>query len=155
MTPEESPRPICAIALCDRTVVRCAFGCGHRVTGRYIGYIRGRAIACLRHLSTMNTSFDFSGKVALVTGGVSGVGLQHRSPSSARGYRDRLRRDRAGADGCEGEPAFAGIRIGRSTCATMLPCGASSAVLPRLDFVVNSAGMIRRGAEHDRRLLPR
>jgi len=98
----------------------------------------------------MNITFDFSGKVALVTGGVSGIGA-----ASALAFK------RAGASviacgvtedeliAAKVSPAFAGIRVEaldvRDDAAVRRLVGS----LPRLDFVVNSAGIIRRGAEHD------
>lgn len=98
----------------------------------------------------MNTTFDFSGKVALITGGVSGIGA-----AASLAFK------RAGASviacgvteqelmAAKVNPAFAGIRIEaldvRDDDAVRRLIGG----LPRLDYVVNSAGMIRRGAEHD------
>jgi NAD(P)-dependent dehydrogenase (short-subunit alcohol dehydrogenase family) len=88
--------------------------------------------------------FDFSGKVALVSGGTSGIGL-----AIAQALRDAGCAV-TGAGLIEKEPTDAsGI-----TFATMDVTDASSiervvAKCPRLDIVVNAAGVIRRGEEHD------
>lgn len=88
--------------------------------------------------------FDFSGKVALVSGGTSGIGL-----AIAQALRDAGCAV-TGAGLIEKEPPDAsGI-----TFATMDVTDASSiervvAKCPRLDIVVNAAGVIRRGEEHD------
>lgn len=88
--------------------------------------------------------FDFSGKVALVSGGTSGIGL-----AIAQALRDAGCAV-TGAGLIEKEPPDAsGI-----TFATMDVTDASSiervvAECPRLDIVVNAAGVIRRGEEHD------
>ena len=98
----------------------------------------------------MNTSFDFSGKVALVTGGVSGIGA-----AASLAFK------RAGASviacgvteqeimAAKVNPDFANIRIEalnvRDNDAVQRLMGS----LDQLDFVVNSAGIIRRAAEHD------
>lgn len=88
--------------------------------------------------------FDFSGKVALVSGGTSGIGLV-----IAQALRDAGCAV-TGAGLIEKEPPDAsGI-----TFATMDVTDASSiervvAKCPRLDIVVNAAGVIRRGEEHD------
>lgn len=98
----------------------------------------------------MNTTFDFSGKVALVTGGVSGIGA-----AASLAFK------RAGASviacgvteqeimAAKVNPDFANIRIEalnvRDNDAVQRLMGS----LDQLDFVVNSAGIIRRAAEHD------
>ena len=98
----------------------------------------------------MNTSFNFSGKVALVTGGVSGSGA-----AASLAFK------RAGAkviacgvteqemNAVRVNPDFAGVRCEvldvRDGDAVQRLIGS----LDQLDFVVNSAGIIRRAAEHD------
>jgi len=98
----------------------------------------------------MNFSFDFSGRTALVTGGVSGIGAAtslafKRAGASviACGYTDQeLAAARADA-------RFAGIDIRRLDVTDHAAVKGLVGGLPVLDFVVNSAGTIRRGAEHD------
>ena len=86
----------------------------------------------------MNTSFDFSGK----------VGPRHRR--RLRHWRRRIARLQArgaiviacGVTEQElmaaGEPRLPASASRRSACATITPCGASSAAFAALDFVVNS-----------------
>lgn len=98
----------------------------------------------------MNFSFDFSGRTALVTGGVSGIGAAtslafKRAGANviACGYTDQeLAAARA-------DPRFAGIDIRRLDVGDNAAVKALVGGLAALDFVVNSAGIIRRGAEHD------
>ncbi len=98
----------------------------------------------------MNTTFNFTNKVALITGGVSGIGA-----AASLAFK------RAGASviacgvteqeilAAKVNPDFAGIRIEalnvRDDDAVKRLIGS----LDQLDFVVNSAGIIRRAAEHD------
>ncbi len=98
----------------------------------------------------MNIAFDFTGKVALVTGGVSGIGgaatlAFKRAGASviACGITDsELAAARA-------NPDFVGVRVERLDVRDDAAINGLIGSLPQLDFVVNSAGMIRRAAEHD------
>lgn len=98
----------------------------------------------------MNFRFDFSGRTALVTGGVSGIGAatsrafkQAGAKVIACGLTDQeLAAARA-------NPDFAGIDIRRLDVADAKAVKALIGGLSALDFVVNSAGTIRRGAEHE------
>ena len=98
----------------------------------------------------MNASFDFSGKTALVTGGVSGIGaatsLAFRRAGAnviACGLTDEeLRAARADA-------RFAGMDIRQLDVTDRPATEGLMSGLTRLDYVVNCAGIIRREAEHD------
>jgi NAD(P)-dependent dehydrogenase (short-subunit alcohol dehydrogenase family) len=98
----------------------------------------------------MNFSFDFSGRTALVTGGVSGIGA-----AASLAFR------RAGAHviacgvgdaelaAARADARFQGIDVVRLDVTDAPAVQAQVGGLARLDFVVNSAGLIRRDAEHD------
>jgi NAD(P)-dependent dehydrogenase (short-subunit alcohol dehydrogenase family) len=98
----------------------------------------------------VNFSFDFSGKTALITGGVSGIGAAASVAFARAGAQviacgltdEELVTARA-------DPAFAGIDIRRLDVLDTRAVNDLVSALPALDFVVNSAGMIRRDAEHD------
>ena len=98
----------------------------------------------------MNFSFDFSGRIALVTGGVSGIGAATSLALRRAGAQviacgltpEELAAARANAD-------FAGIDIRALDVTDSAAVSALIASLDRLDIVVNSAGLIRRDAEHD------
>jgi NAD(P)-dependent dehydrogenase (short-subunit alcohol dehydrogenase family) len=98
----------------------------------------------------MNFSFDFSGRTALVTGGVSGIGaaasLAFRH-AGAHVIACGITEEELAA--ARGDPRFAGIEIRRLDVTDGEAVKALVGGLPALDFVVNSAGMIRRAAEHD------
>lgn len=98
----------------------------------------------------MNTRFDFSGKTALVTGGVSGIGA-----ATSLAFK------RAGAhviacgltkeelDAARSDAPFKDIDIRRLDVTDAPAVSAFVAGLSRVDYVVNCAGIIRREAEHD------
>jgi NAD(P)-dependent dehydrogenase (short-subunit alcohol dehydrogenase family) len=98
----------------------------------------------------MSASFDFSGKTVLVTGGVSGIG-----GATSLAFR------RAGANviacgltdeelaAARANPDYAGVRIAKLDVRDKAAVDALVGGLGRLDCVVNSAGIIRREAEHD------
>lgn len=110
----------------------------------------GRSDSHPRYIFGMNTSFNFAGKVALVTGGVSGIGAAVARAFKAAGAEViACGLTEAELAAARGDASFAGIRIEaldvRDDAAVKQLIGS----LPRLDFAVNSAGMIRRAAEHD------
>lgn len=98
----------------------------------------------------MNFHFDFSGRTVLVTGGVSGIGAAtslafKRAGASviACGYTEQeLAAARA-------DPRFAGVDVRPLDVGDFETVKRLVGSLDTLDFVVNSAGTIRRGAEHD------
>jgi NAD(P)-dependent dehydrogenase (short-subunit alcohol dehydrogenase family) len=97
----------------------------------------------------MNFRFDFTGRTALVTGGVSGIGA-----TTSLAFK------RAGANviacgltdqelaAARANPDFAGIDVRRLDVTDLGAVNALVGGLASLDYVVNSAGTIRRGAEH-------
>jgi NAD(P)-dependent dehydrogenase (short-subunit alcohol dehydrogenase family) len=98
----------------------------------------------------MNVRFDFSGQTVLVTGGTSGIGA-----AAAKAFR------RAGAQviACgltdqelslaKANPDFSGVDVRRLDVTDKAAVDALVGSLPALNVVVNSAGLIRRDAEHD------
>lgn len=86
--------------------------------------------------------FDFSGRSVLVTGGTSGIGLE-----VAHAFR------RAGAAvtvaGLPADADHQGLRVATLDVSDGESVHKVVGGLERLDVLVNAAGMIRRGAEHD------
>ncbi|MEZ5653762.1 MAG: SDR family oxidoreductase [Burkholderiaceae bacterium] len=98
----------------------------------------------------MNTAFDFSGRVALVTGGVSGIG----AATSRAFLRAGAQVIACGLTESELAAARADAELGRARIERLDVCDkvavdALVGGLERLDFLVNSAGIIRRNQEHD------
>lgn len=88
--------------------------------------------------------FDFSGKAALVAGGTSGIGL-----AIAEALRDAgCAVTAAGLIGRE-PPGAPGITFEAMDVTDAGSIDLVVANCPRLDIVVNAAGVIRRGEEHD------
>jgi NAD(P)-dependent dehydrogenase (short-subunit alcohol dehydrogenase family) len=97
----------------------------------------------------MNFSFDFAGKTALVTGGVSGIG----AATSLAFKRAHARVVATGLTEDELEAArrnreFAGIDIRQVDVRDGPAVTKLIGSLDALDFVVHCAGVIRRDAEH-------
>ena len=92
----------------------------------------------------MNTSFNFNGKTALVTGGTSGIGLaiaQALQQAGATVYA-------AGLPGADAN-ATAGLTVLALDVTSAASIGAVFGGLTQLDILVNAAGIIRRADEHD------
>ena len=98
----------------------------------------------------MNCRFDFSGCQALVTGGASGIGRAVSLAFKAAGAdviacgltEEELLAARA-------DPAFEGIRIEPLDVTDRVAVETLFDGLDRLDFLVHSAGIIRRDAEYE------
>ncbi len=98
----------------------------------------------------MDIQFDFSGRTALITGGVSGIGAATSlafKRAGARVIACGLTVDELSA--ARGDAKFEGIEIEPLDVGDRAAVDALVGGLERLDFVVNSAGIIRRDAEHD------
>lgn len=98
----------------------------------------------------MNCSFDYSGKTALVTGGVSGIGAATSlafKRAGAQVIACGLTDEELTAAGANAE--FKGMDIRKLDVTDAAAVQALVGGLPKLDFVVNSAGLVRRDAEHD------
>ena len=92
----------------------------------------------------------FAGAVALVVGGTSGIGAAVGAALAKLGAVVTVTgASRAEADAARGDPSF---RARDAVALDVRDEGAIRALigdLPRLDILVNCAGMIRRGDEHD------
>ena len=88
----------------------------------------------------------FAGRGVLVTGGTSGIGLAAAAAFAGLGAAVTATgaTDAEVAAAGEAEPAVAFARLDVRDGAAV---GAAVAALPRLDVLVNCAGVIRRGAE--------
>ena len=98
----------------------------------------------------MNPSFDFTGKTALVTGGVSGIGAATSlafKRAGANVIACGLTREEL--DAARSDARFTGIDVRCLDVTDARGVPAFIAGLSRLDYVVNCAGIIRREAEHD------
>lgn len=98
----------------------------------------------------MNFRFDFSGRTALVTGGVSGIGRAVALAFKAAGA-DVIACGLTDAElqAARSEAVFAGIRIERLDVTDKAAVRTLFEGLGKLDFLVHSAGLIRRDAEFE------
>jgi NAD(P)-dependent dehydrogenase (short-subunit alcohol dehydrogenase family) len=98
----------------------------------------------------MNFAFDFKGRTALVTGGVSGIGAAASIAFKRAGAHvvacGLTETELAAA---RANPDFAGIDVRQLDVTDPAAVVALVGNLARLDYVVNSAGLIRRDSEHD------
>jgi NAD(P)-dependent dehydrogenase (short-subunit alcohol dehydrogenase family) len=88
--------------------------------------------------------FDFLGRTALVVGGTSGIGA-----SIALGFARTGARTIAAGLPSETAPEHPSLQAVLLDVTDATAIGRLVADLPRLDFLVNGAGQIRRGEEHD------
>lgn len=92
----------------------------------------------------MSARFDMAGRVALVTGGTSGIGA-----AIACGLADSGAEVIAAGLDPEATPSHPGLRAADLDVTSDASLAALLAGLDRLDAVVACAGVIRREAEHD------
>lgn len=100
----------------------------------------------------MNYTFDFSGKTVLVTGGTSGIGLAVAQAFQTAGASVVI-----GGLGVATLPAevLSNTKSGPALKAVELDVTDGAAIqslvddLPKLDYLITCAGIIRRGVEHD------
>ena len=92
----------------------------------------------------------FAGKVALVSGGTSGMGAAIGDALASCGATVTVTgATRAEADAARAQPGFRCREAVVLDVRDNAAIGAFVGALPRLDILVNCAGTIRRGAEHD------
>lgn len=89
--------------------------------------------------------FDFAGRVALVTGGTSGIGLAIAQAFRQAGCKVVV----AGLAAETQAGALESMTVETLDVTEAKGVDAAIARLSRLDFLVNAAGMISRGAEHN------
>jgi NAD(P)-dependent dehydrogenase (short-subunit alcohol dehydrogenase family) len=86
--------------------------------------------------------FDFSGKHVLVSGGTSGIGAAIAAAFAGAGAR-------VTAAGLAGQAAAPGVQTVELDVRDAAAVTALVQGLAQIDILVNAAGVIRRGAEHD------
>jgi len=92
----------------------------------------------------------FAGKVALVSGGSSGIGAAIGNALADLGARVTVTgASAAEASAARAAPGFAAADAIALDVRDTLAIGKYIATLPRLDILVNCAGVLRRGGEHD------
>ena len=95
--------------------------------------------------------FDFSGRSVLVTGGTSGIGLAIAQAFNKAGAAVVV----AGLAGSSTPADCSGLQVHDLDVSDEAAVGAVFGRLQRLDVLVNAAGMIRRGEEHEMAMFER
>ncbi len=97
--------------------------------------------------SSADAFAGFAGARVLVTGGTSGIGLAIGLAFAAHGAMVTVTgATGAEADACQSSPNMTAVALDMQDRAAV---NAFIKALPRLDHLINCAGIIRRGAEHD------
>ncbi len=92
----------------------------------------------------------FAGKIAVVAGGTSGIGAAIADALAACGATVTVTgATQAEADAARAQSGFRCHDAGMLDVRNSTAIAAFTESLPRLDILVNCAGIIRRGAEHD------
>ncbi len=98
----------------------------------------------------MTIQFDFTGKTALITGGTSGIGLAvSKAFQNAGAHVICCGLMTEEIEAAKNEPQLAGATITKLDVTDAKAITALIGSLPRLDYVIHCAGMIKRAAEHD------
>jgi NAD(P)-dependent dehydrogenase (short-subunit alcohol dehydrogenase family) len=93
---------------------------------------------------------DFEGRHVLVVGGTSGIGAAIGAAFAAQGASVTVTGATAGeADAARADPGLAGARVEALDVRDGVAVAALIGGLGRLHVLVNCAGVIRRGAEHE------
>lgn len=98
----------------------------------------------------MNFNYDFNGKTALVTGGTSGIGLAvtlafHRAGAKVIAVGVGA----AEIAAARANEQLSGVQIQELDVTHAAAVEKTVESIPKIDFVVTCAGIIKRGVEHD------
>jgi NAD(P)-dependent dehydrogenase (short-subunit alcohol dehydrogenase family) len=98
----------------------------------------------------MNFNYDFNGKTALVTGGTSGIGLAVTQAFHRAGAKVfAVGVGTAEIAAARANEQLSGVQIAELDVTNAQAVETLVSSIPRLDYVVTCAGIIKRGVEHD------